>query len=43
MKNEIRHFLNLNELTKEEMYLIVKKSHLLKKTMEKNTLKKKKY
>ena len=27
MKNEIRHFLNLNELTSKEMYLIVKKSH----------------
>ena len=43
MKNEIRHFLNLNELTKEEMYLIVKKSHLLKKNYGKNTLKEKKY
>ena len=38
MKNEIRHFLNLNELTKEEMYLIVKKSHLLKKKLWKKIL-----
>ena len=44
MKNEIRHFLNLNELTKEEMYLIVKKKSSTEKNYgKKNTLKKKKY
>ena len=42
MKNEIRHFLNLNELTKEEMYLIVKKSHLLKKNYGQKYFKEKK-
>ena len=42
MKNEIRHFLNLNELTSKEMYLIVKKSHILKKNYGKKYFKEKK-
>ena len=38
MKNEIRHFLNLNELTKEEMYLIVKKKSSTEKKLWKKIL-----
>ena len=42
MKKKIRHFLNLDELSKEEMHLIVKKSHFLKKNYGKKIFKKKK-
>ena len=38
---KIRHFLNIDELSKKDMDEILLKSHLLKKIMEKSVLKEK--
>ena len=42
MKNHTRHFLNINELSKKEMLLIIKKAHFLKKNYGRKFLKEKK-
>ena len=42
MENKTRHFLNINELSKKEMLLIIKQAHFLKKNYGRKFLKKKK-
>ena len=42
MKNKIKHFLNLNEISTEEIKKIIKSSHVLKKTYGEKKLNKKK-
>ncbi len=42
MENQIRHFLNINELSKKDMSLIIKQAHFLKKNYGKKFLKEKK-
>ena len=42
MENQTRHFLNISELSKKDMWLIIKQAHFLKKNYGRKFLKEKK-